>query len=59
MTPSQFINEVRFWESRRLLEEGKISSVKAVAYSVGFKSVKNFSLNFKKRFGTTPSQYLN
>lgn len=58
LTPMQFIDEIRFWEARRLLEEKEVSTVKSVAYTVGFKSVKNFSRNFKKRFGDYPSKYL-
>lgn len=58
LTPMQFINEIRFWEARRMLEEKEQYSVKALAYTVGFKSVKNFSRNFKKRFGKYPSEYL-
>lgn len=57
LTPMQFIDEVRFWEARRLLEEKEVSAVKSAAYAVGFKSVKNFSRNFKKRFGDYPSDY--
>ena len=58
MTPKKFINEIRFWEARKLLEEHDQVSVKSAAYSVGFKSVKNFSRNFKKRFGVYPSELL-
>lgn len=58
LTTMQFVDEIRFWEARRLLEEKEIFSVKAVSYSVGFKSVKNFSRNFKKKFGKNPSDLL-
>lgn len=58
MTPNQYITELRFQEARKLLEARKYGSVKAVAYSVGYKSVKHFSKNFKKRFGKSPSAYL-
>lgn len=58
LTPNQFITEVRFREAKKMLEEGIYSSVKAVTYSVGFKAEKNFSRNFKKRFGKYPSEFL-
>lgn len=58
MTPKNFVDEVRYWEARRLLEEKKLFSVKSVAYSVGLKSVQNFSRKFEKRFGIKPSKYL-
>ena len=58
LTPMQYVQELRFQEARQLLLERKVSSVKAVSYTVGFKSEKNFSRNFKKRFGKYPSEYL-
>ena len=53
-----YIQELRFWEARRLLEEKKVTSVKVLSYSVGFKDVKHFSRNFKQHFGKNPSEYL-
>ena len=58
MTPSQYLQEVRFREARKLIEERKYATVKQVAYAVGFKDERNFSRNFKKRFGKYPSDYL-
>ncbi|MFK7948861.1 MAG: ATP-binding protein [Saprospiraceae bacterium] len=58
LTPMQYIKEVRLLEARKLLEIRKHTSVKEVVYSVGFKDVRNFSRNFKKRFGKKPSAYL-
>lgn len=58
MTPNQYITEVRFREAKKMLEQGIYQSVKAVTYSVGFKAEKNFSRNFKKRFGKYPSEFL-
>ena len=53
-----YINELRYWEARRIMEEGKAVSVKDVCLSVGFKDVKNFSRNFKKRFDKYPREYM-
>ncbi len=58
LTPNQYLTELRFREARKLLEARKYDSVKAVSYSIGYKNVKNFSKNFKKRFGKSPSEYL-
>lgn len=58
ITPMEYIRQMRFNEARRLLETKKYSTVKAVSYSVGFKSERNFARNFKKRFGKYPSEYL-
>ena len=59
LTANQFVNEIRFQEAKRMLIEKEYSSVKAVVYSVGFKSEKGFSRNFKKRFGKYPKELLN
>lgn len=58
MTLAQYIQEIRLSQARSLLEQGKYSSVKSVAFAVGLKHVKNFSQQFKKRFGKLPSNYL-
>lgn len=59
LTLNQYIKEVRLNRARDLLVNPEITtSVKQVAYSVGFKDTKNFSRNFKKRFGKSPSEYL-
>lgn len=58
ITPMNFIQQVRFEEARYLLEQRKFLTVKAVAHAVGFKSAKTFSMNFKRRFGRLPSEYM-
>ncbi len=58
LTPAQYLDEARFQKARRLLEHREISSVKAAAYSVGFRQVKHFSQNYKKRFGKLPSEHV-
>lgn len=59
MSMMQYVNEKRFERAKELLETNHNISVKAVSYSVGFKSEKNFSRNFKKRYGVLPSVYKN
>jgi signal transduction histidine kinase/DNA-binding response OmpR family regulator/tetratricopeptide (TPR) repeat protein len=54
LTPGQYIDQVRYQESKKILEQNKYYTIKAVALSVGFKDEKNFSRNFKKRFGKYP-----
>ena len=55
LTPNQYINEVRYAKARELLQE-KRYSVKKAAYSVGFKDPRNFSRNYKKKYGKLPSK---
>jgi DNA-binding response OmpR family regulator len=57
LTPAQYLDEARFQKARRMFERREASSVKSVAYAVGFKQVKHFSQNYKKRFGKLPSEY--
>ncbi len=57
-TPKQYINQIRYQQARQFLESKTYVSVKRVAYEVGFKDPKNFSRNFKKRFGKYPSAYM-
>lgn len=58
LTTKKYIQEIRYWEARRMLETKEYDSVKAVCLSVGFKDQKNFSRKFKARFGVYPSSYL-
>lgn len=59
LTSKKYIQELRYWEARRMLEMREYDTVKAVCYSVGFRDSKNFSRKFKERFGKYPSHYLN
>ncbi len=58
LTVNQYIKEFRLQTARRLLEEGKVNSVKELSYTVGFKHVNYFSTSFENRFGQRPSAYL-
>ncbi len=58
LTVNQYLQEMRFQKARHLLETKAQQSVKSVAFTVGFKHVKNFSQRFKERFGRLPSSYL-
>ncbi len=56
--PSEFIREVRLSAAQILLETKQKRTISEVAYAVGFSSPSYFSRQYKKRFGTSPSQYL-
>ncbi len=58
LTPLQYIQEIRFNHARSLLEQRKMSSVKAVASAIGIQKPQYFSEQFKERFGKLPSEYL-
>ncbi|MFK7949946.1 MAG: response regulator, partial [Saprospiraceae bacterium] len=58
LTPKEYIDQVRYHQARQFLENKTYSSVKRIAYEVGFKDEKNFARNFKKRYGKYPSKYL-
>lgn len=54
--PHQWLREERMQRSRQMLRES--SSVKEVAYALGFKRESQFCRDFKLRFGRTPSAEL-
>ena len=58
LTPNNYISQLRYSKARFYLENKKFSTVKEVAYHVGFKDEKYFSRNFKMRFGKYPSSFL-
>ncbi len=58
LTPSQYVNEIRYQTARNLIKEQSNWTIKAISLKVGFKDEKNFARNFKKRFGKYPSDFL-
>ncbi len=58
LTPNSYISQLRYDKARFYLETKKFTTVKQVAYEVGFKDEKYFSRNYKKHFGRYPSDYL-
>lgn len=58
LTVQQYVAEVRFRTARTGLEQGRFSSVKVAALSVGLRDVEHFSQQFRERFGKLPSGYL-
>ena len=57
LTPKEYINEIRLYKARVMIEEGKAKTIKEVASKCGFSSSDYFSQQFKKRFGKSPSTY--
>jgi AraC-like DNA-binding protein len=51
----EFYNHNRLQKARELLESGQ-SSVKEVAYKIGFANLSNFSKAYKKAFGILPKE---
>lgn len=54
---TQFINEYRIEEAKRLLKESTQFKIDAVGFESGFNSSSTFYSSFKKITGTTPSNY--
>jgi DNA-binding response OmpR family regulator len=57
LTPNEFIQEIRMKRAAQLLEKNKLN-VSEVSYMVGFKNPKYFSKCFHKKYGETPSQFM-
>jgi AraC-like DNA-binding protein len=53
-TPQAWLQAKRLEAARRMLCEAE--SVKAVAYTLGFPQLSQFSRDFKRHFGVTPSE---
>jgi len=53
---SEFINSIRLKTAAQLIKQNK-GSISEIAYSVGFNSIPYFNVSFKKKFGTTPTDY--
>jgi DNA-binding response OmpR family regulator len=57
LTPNEWINLIRLKRSAELLAEGKYK-MNDVAGMVGYSLLTNFSRDFHKQFGMSPSQYI-
>lgn len=57
-TPNEFIHQIRMKRAAQLLEQNKIN-ISQISYEVGFNNPKYFCKCFQKKFGETPTQYLN
>jgi len=58
ITPTDFIRNVRLKRAAQLLTDTQLS-INEIAARVGFATARNFSTQFKKMFGLTPSEYRN
>ncbi len=58
MTPSQYINELRHEEAKKLLIQSN-DEIIDIAYSIGFGSLSAFYKFFKERTGMSPAAYRN
>jgi AraC-like DNA-binding protein len=56
ITPTDFIRNVRLKRAAQLLADTQLS-INEIAGRVGFVTARNFSSQFKKMFGVTPSEY--
>ncbi len=59
LTPIRYFQELRLNEARRILENREFRTITNVAYKIGFKDANAFSRAFKKRFGKSPSDFIN
>lgn len=56
-SPIKYINDLRFSRARELLDSG-LYTVTDVALLAGFSTASYFSKEFKKKYGISPSRYL-
>ena len=56
MSVNDFIKSIRLKKAAQLLQQGGLT-IYEIAYMVGYSDRKYFSKEFKKQFGSTPSEY--
>lgn len=56
MSPIQYLKHLRLEKARELLEDSFLQIWK-IGYMVGMADQSHFIQNFKKKYGTTPSDY--
>ena len=57
MAPNEFIRSIRLSAAKELMKQRK-GNVSDIAYWVGFKDARYFSVCFKKEFNMTPGEYM-
>ena len=57
LSPAQYLLECRLDRARYLLEQRVFTTMREVAFAVGFETPHYFSSVYEKRFGRTPSSY--
>lgn len=59
ITFSDFVNEKRIEEAKRLMDEGRLETetILGIAFDAGFNSKSSFNRLFKLKTGITPSRY--
>ncbi|MDR0933404.1 MAG: AraC family transcriptional regulator [Victivallales bacterium] len=55
-TPRQYLLELRMHRAKHLLADKQLS-IKEISARIGYENAFNFSAEFHKRFGTSPSEY--
>ncbi len=58
LSPGQFIRDIRLQEAIFFLESHRYKTISEVVYAVGFEDTSSFTRLFKKRFGKSPTAYL-
>ena len=58
LTPIAFINHIRLNAARLAMEKNPDVQIAEVAFSVGFNDPRYFSTAFKKKYGSSPSDYI-
>ncbi|MEM9337744.1 MAG: ATP-binding protein [Bacteroidota bacterium] len=58
LTPGQFVRDIRLQQAVYLLECHQYKTISEVVYAVGFEDTSSFTRLFKKRFGKSPTAYM-
>ena len=58
LTPTAFMVDIRLRAAYRLLEQQRHMRIADLAYAVGFNDPKYFSTCFRKKFGSSPKEFI-
>ncbi len=58
LSVNDFIKSIRLKTAAKLLLQQNYGNISEIAYSVGFNDRKYFSIEFKKQFGKSPSEFI-
>ncbi len=59
LSPLKYLQEMRLDKARQLLENNSDKSIAQIASTVGYRDARSFTRIFKKRYGKSPSMFVN
>lgn len=58
LSPIQYLKAIRLEKARQLIQDNTHNSIAKVAFEIGYSDPDSFSRAFKRRYGKTPSEFM-